>query len=60
LQANIELAIADLKKAIELDPKYLELAKTDSDFDSIRNDDRFKALIQSYEEKQEQPEQSTD
>jgi tetratricopeptide (TPR) repeat protein len=54
LQKNIDRAITDLKKAIELDPKYLEQAKTDSDFDNIREDDRFKALIKSCEEKQEQ------
>nr|MBX2862280.1 hypothetical protein [Leptolyngbyaceae cyanobacterium MAG.088] len=35
-----------LQKAIELAPeKYIELAKTDTDFDSLRNDPRFQALI---------------
>jgi hypothetical protein len=38
-----------LKKAIELDKGfYLELAKQDKDFESIRNDERFKALIKNY------------
>jgi len=43
---NTDLALAELQKAIEADPKqYLERARTDSDFDSIRRDDRFQALI---------------
>ncbi|WP_198013406.1 tetratricopeptide repeat protein [Thalassoporum mexicanum] len=58
LQGNTDLAIADLKKAIELDPKYLEMAKNDPDFDNIRNDDRFKQLIQTCEEKQQQEPQT--
>jgi len=45
LQQNIELAIETLQHAIALDSKYRELAKTDSDFDGIRNDERFRALI---------------
>ncbi|BBC26334.1 tetratricopeptide repeat protein [Pseudanabaena sp. ABRG5-3] len=47
LQNQIELALENLQKAIQLDPeKYRELAKTDSDFDNIRHDPRFQALIQ--------------
>jgi hypothetical protein len=34
-----------LKKAIEIDKEYIESAKEDKDFESIRNDERFKALI---------------
>ena len=45
LQQNIELAIETLQHAIALDSKYRELAKTDSDFDGIRQDERFRALI---------------
>ncbi|NJL23173.1 MAG: tetratricopeptide repeat protein [Leptolyngbyaceae cyanobacterium SM1_3_5] len=45
LQGNVEEAIENLQRAIELDSKYREMAKTDSDFDAIREDDRFKALI---------------
>ncbi|MEM6253421.1 MAG: tetratricopeptide repeat protein [Cyanobacteria bacterium P01_D01_bin.156] len=41
-------ALKYLKKAIELAPeRYIELAKADTDFDSLRNDPRFQALIQS-------------
>ncbi|AFY70375.1 Tetratricopeptide TPR_1 repeat-containing protein [Thalassoporum mexicanum PCC 7367] len=53
LQGNVIKAIQDLKKAIELDSTHLNMVKTDKDFDNIRDDDRFKALIQSFEEKQE-------
>ncbi|WP_445243654.1 MULTISPECIES: TPR end-of-group domain-containing protein [unclassified Microcoleus] len=36
-----------MQKAIDMNPdKYREMAKTDSDFDSIRADVRFQALIQ--------------
>jgi len=45
LQKKIELAIETLQQAIALNSKYQEMAKTDSDFDRIRNDDRFRALI---------------
>jgi tetratricopeptide (TPR) repeat protein len=43
-------AIEDLQRAIELDPKFREQAKTDSDFDAIRNDDRFNQLLASDDE----------
>ena len=47
LQGNIEQAIENLQQAINLSPdKYREMAKTDSDFDNIREDERFGALIQ--------------
>ena len=47
LQGNVELAVENLQKAIHLSPdKYREMAKTDSDFDSIREDERFQTLIQ--------------
>jgi hypothetical protein len=38
---NIPLAIENLKQAINLDSKYLEMAKTDTDFDKICHDSRF-------------------
>jgi tetratricopeptide (TPR) repeat protein len=44
-QGQVELAIATLKQAIDLDPKYREMAKTDADFDRVRSDDRFQALL---------------
>ncbi|MBS3027084.1 MAG: tetratricopeptide repeat protein [Dolichospermum sp. DET50] len=46
LQGNIEKAIKNLKTAINLNPdKYRKMAKTDSDFDAIREDERFQELI---------------
>ncbi|MFC1897495.1 tetratricopeptide repeat protein [Chloroflexota bacterium] len=40
-------AITYLEKAIKGDEKYREMAKTDNDFDNIREDPRFKKLIES-------------
>jgi hypothetical protein len=45
LQENIDLALENLTQAINLDSKCLEMAKTDTDFDRIRNDRRFIDLI---------------
>ena len=44
-QGQVELAIATLKQAIDLDPKYREMAETDADFERVRSDDRFQALM---------------
>jgi tetratricopeptide (TPR) repeat protein len=45
--ANFEAALENLSKAIALNPdKYLAMAKIDSDFDAIREDERFQALVQ--------------
>ena len=46
LQGQIELEIVNLKQALpsaaakltDLDPKYREMAKTDTDFDGVRSD----------------------
>ena len=46
LQEDVENAIDCLQKAIALDPKYREMAKTDTDFDPIRHDERFRALVE--------------
>ncbi|MDZ8050599.1 MAG: tetratricopeptide repeat protein [Aulosira sp. ZfuVER01] len=47
LQGNIELTIENLQQAINLNPSRCRSeAKTNPDFDSIRNDERFKALMQ--------------
>ena len=35
-----------LEKAIDKDNKYREMAETDKDFDNIREDHRFKKLIE--------------
>jgi tetratricopeptide (TPR) repeat protein len=40
-------ALAYLEKAVGKDKKYRELAKTDEDFNNIRDDPRFKKLIES-------------
>jgi tetratricopeptide (TPR) repeat protein len=46
LQNNLEDAIANLSRAIALSPdEYREMAKTDSDFDAIRDNEQFQALI---------------
>lgn len=45
LEGQNDDAIANLKQAIDLDPKYREIAKTDADFDGVRSDDRFQALL---------------
>jgi tetratricopeptide (TPR) repeat protein len=39
-------AIADLTRAVALSAWCCELARTDPDFDAIRNDPRFKALVE--------------
>jgi len=44
-KGDTESALADLKKATELDKNNIELAKLDKDFESIRNEERFKALV---------------
>ena len=47
LQKQIQSSLENLQKAIQLNPeKYRELAKSNSDFDNIRHDPRFQALIQ--------------
>ncbi|NJR58953.1 MAG: tetratricopeptide repeat protein [Cyanobacteria bacterium CRU_2_1] len=45
LQRDVEQAINYLQTAIDLDPKWREMAKTDRDFDAVREDDRFQALM---------------
>ncbi len=46
LMGDVDAAITHLQKAFELDPQCREMAQTGSDFDAIRDDDRFQALIQ--------------
>ena len=45
LQKKTDLAIETLKQAITLDSEWRESAKNDSDFDIIRDDQGFQALI---------------
>jgi len=47
LQRKTDDALAYLEKAIKSNEKYREMAKTDNDFDNIREDPRFKKLIES-------------
>ncbi|MEM1310007.1 MAG: tetratricopeptide repeat protein [Cyanobacteria bacterium P01_H01_bin.153] len=50
LLGNPDAALESLQQAINLAPdKYRELATTDTDFDSLRDDPRFQALISSPE-----------
>ncbi|PZU97024.1 MAG: hypothetical protein DCF32_20930 [Leptolyngbya sp.] len=46
LQGDADNTIQSLQTAIALDPKYRELVKTDTDFDPIRTDERFLALVE--------------
>ena len=41
---NPDTAIERLRKAVELHPQAAELARTDEDFDSLRDDERFLAV----------------
>ena len=41
-----DLAIKDLEEAIQLNPEYKTQAKTNTYFDEIREDERFKKLIE--------------
>jgi tetratricopeptide (TPR) repeat protein len=46
LMNDIDNALDCLRQAIALDPKYREMAKTDSDFDAIRADERFRGAVE--------------
>lgn len=45
LRGNINPAIGNLQWAIDLDPKYKEIAKADSAFAYIRTDEQFKQVM---------------
>ena len=45
LTGETEQALEHLQRALELDPKLVEVAQTDSDFDSIRGRHEFASLI---------------
>ena len=47
LTGRTDESLANLEKAIDLDKQNREDAKTDKDFDNIRDDPRFKKLIES-------------
>ena len=44
---RVDLAVESLSTAVSLDPQWQENAKTDSDFDNIRDDERFQSLVNS-------------
>jgi tetratricopeptide (TPR) repeat protein len=46
LNGNAKLAIQNLKKSIEINSSNREKAKTEPDFDNIRDDQEFKRLIE--------------
>ncbi len=46
LQNSVDLAVENLAQAINLNRECREYAKTDSDFDNIRENPKFKALIE--------------
>ncbi|WP_225886970.1 tetratricopeptide repeat protein [Nodosilinea nodulosa] len=46
LQGNADNALPALQAAIALNPKYRDMAKTDTDFDPIRPNARFQALLE--------------
>jgi tetratricopeptide (TPR) repeat protein len=45
LQGYVDLAIDSLKQAIEINPNFRKQAKTDADFESIRNSWRFPEIV---------------
>ena len=47
LQKNIVMGIENLQQAINLNPEYQEIVKTDTDFDAIRDSEEFQRLIDS-------------
>jgi tetratricopeptide (TPR) repeat protein len=44
-KGKIESGLEDLKKAIEIDTVWIDSAEKDEDFESIRNDERFKRVV---------------
>lgn len=47
LRGSINPAIGNLQWAIDLEPEYKEIAKTDPAFDYIRNDEQFQQLVEN-------------
>lgn len=48
LAGESKQALAHLKRALELDASFVSLAERDTDFESLRNQPEFQALIQEY------------
>ena len=51
LLAQVDLAIVALQQAIYLNTECIEMAKTDSDFDKIRYDTRFRSQLELIDNK---------
>jgi hypothetical protein len=49
LQQDIEHACIWLRRAIQMSSKYLDMTRTDSDFDAIRNTQESQALLREFE-----------
>ena len=45
LRVNVNSAVDNLARAIQLNPKFREMAKTDPDFNAIRSEKAFSDLI---------------
>ncbi|MEA5535128.1 tetratricopeptide repeat protein [Crocosphaera sp. XPORK-15E] len=54
LQNNVTLAIENLQQAINLNPNYKDMAKTDTDFDNIREDKQFQSFLNSLNSPEEE------
>jgi tetratricopeptide (TPR) repeat protein len=46
LLGDVNGALSSLKRTVELDEKYKEMARTDKDFKNLRDDDRFKEIVE--------------
>lgn len=49
LQREVELSCTWLRRAIQMDLNYLEMARTDTDFDSIRDEPEFQTLLKEFD-----------
>lgn len=47
IQGRVNLAVGNLQWAIDIDPNYQEMAKADFAFDAIRQDGRFKKMMEN-------------
>jgi tetratricopeptide (TPR) repeat protein len=45
LQRQVELALENLQRAVEINPSYKDEASTDIDFDEIASDKRFRQFV---------------
>jgi hypothetical protein len=47
MQYRINLAVGNLQWAIDIEPRYKEIAKTDEAFSAIRGEELFKQILNS-------------